>query len=485
MAAFLLLFLVFLSTLCSAQQNPQTLSEVQALTSFKLRIHDPLTALSDWDSSSPFAPCDWRGVFCVNGKVSELRLPHLQLTGPLTNQIGNLRMLRKLSLRSNSFNGTVPASLSKCTLLHSVFLQGNAFSGKLPVEIFNLTDLQVFNVAGNQLSGEIPGEVPRSLRYFDLSSNLFTGDIPRYLSDLSQLLLINLSYNRFSGEIPASIGRLQQLQYLWLAYNDLVGTLPSAIANCSSLVHLSAEGNAIRGVIPAAIAALPKLQVISLSHNNLSGSLPASLFCNVSIYPPSLRIVQLGFNGFTDIVKQESAKCFSSLQILDLQHNQIHGEFPLILTNNSALTSLDVSWNLFSGKIPSAIGNLWRLELLRMGNNSFEAGLPFEITNCSSLKVLDLEGNRMTGKIPMFLVIAMIKVDFIYSGVSIHSNNNTTVSAFKQQDALHHCTYSNGKIERTFSWSHTGKRQLQNLQSPVEHTMCDEKGKEKERRRCT
>lgn len=79
----------------------------------------------------------------------------------------------------------------------------------------------------------------------------------------------------------------------------------------------------------------------------------------------------------------------------------------------------------------------------------------------------------------------MIKVDFIYSGVSIHSNNNTTVSAFKQQDALHHCTYSNGKIERTFSWSHTGKRQLQNLQSPVEHTMCDEKGKEKERRRCT
>lgn len=77
----------------------------------------------------------------------------------------------------------------------------------------------------------------------------------------------------------------------------------------------------------------------------------------------------------------------------------------------------------------------------------------------------------------------MIKVDFIYSGVSIHSNNNTIVSAFKQQDAPHYCTYSNGKIERTFSWS--WKRQLQNLQSPVEHTMCDEKGKEKERRRCT
>ncbi|TMW82088.1 hypothetical protein EJD97_006863 [Solanum chilense] len=403
MAAYLLLFLVFLSTLCSAQRNPQTLLEVQALTSFKLSIHDPLGALTDWDSSSSFAPCDWRGVFCINGRVGELRLPHLQLSGPLTTQIGNLRMLRKLSLRSNFFNGTVPASLSKCTLLHSVFLQGNAFSGNLPPEIFNLTDLQIFEVAGNQLSGEIPGELPQSLRYFDLSSNLFSGDIPSKCSDRSQLLLINLSYNRFSGEIPASLGRLQQLQYLWLAYNNLVGTLPSAIANCSSLVHLSAEGNAIGGLIPAAIAALPKLQVISLSNNNLSGSLPASLFCNVSIYPPSLRVVQLGFNAFTNIVKQESSKCFSSLQILDLQHNQIHGEFPLILTNNSALTSLDVSWNLFTGKIPSAIGNLWRLEELRMTNNSFEGALPFEITNCSDLKVLDLEGNGMSGELPMFL----------------------------------------------------------------------------------
>ncbi|MCD7449425.1 hypothetical protein HAX54_052131 [Datura stramonium] len=152
------------------------------------------------------------------------------------------------------------------------------------------------------------------------------GDIPRNFSDLSQLLLINLSYNRFSSEIPAES---------WPA--------PAASVPLACVQRL------------AAIAALPKLQVISLSHNNLSGSLPASLFCNVSIYSPSLRIVQLGFNAFTNIVKQESSKCFSSLQILDLQHNQIHGEFPLILTNNSALTSLDVSWNLFSGKIPSVI----------------------------------------------------------------------------------------------------------------------------------
>ncbi|PHU04500.1 hypothetical protein BC332_25322 [Capsicum chinense] len=93
------------------------------------------------------------------------------------------------------------------------------------------------------------------------------------------------------------------------------------------------------------------------------------------------------------IILQESAKCFSSSQILELQHNEIHGEFPLILTNNSVLTSLDVSWNLFSGKIPSAIGNLWRLQKLRMINNSLEGDL-------RSLKTLSLGRNQFSNFIP-------------------------------------------------------------------------------------
>ncbi|PHT35898.1 hypothetical protein CQW23_23598 [Capsicum baccatum] len=113
----------------------------------------------------------------------------------------------------------------------------------------------------------------------------------------------------------------------------------------------------------------------------------------MSVNMSALWIILLGFNGFTDIIKQESAKCFRSSQILELQHNEIHGEFPLILTNNSVLTSLDVSWNLFSGKIPSAIGNLWRLQKLRMINNSLEGDL-------RSLKTLSLGRNHFSIFIP-------------------------------------------------------------------------------------
>ncbi|KAK6125626.1 hypothetical protein DH2020_040634 [Rehmannia glutinosa] len=432
-AAAAILFLVLTSAplLTWAELNADTEAEIQALTSVKMSLHDPLGVLTGWEPSTPSAPCDWRGVGCFSGRVSELRLPHLQLVGELSPQIANLRMLRKINLRSNLLNGTIPSALFRCTLLHSIFLQYNLFTGNISAEISNLTNLLVFNVADNRISGEIPKVLPQSIRYLDLSSNAFTGEIPRNISSGSQLQLINLSYNKISGEIPASLGELQSLQYLWLDYNSLVGTLPSALANCSGLVHFSAEGNAIGGVLPAAIGGLPKLQVVSLSHNNLSGSVPGSLFCNVSDYPPSIRIVQLGFNAFTEIGSPLSVTCFSVMQVFDLQKNQIPGGFPLFLTNVSSLTSVDLSGNLFSGSLPSGIGSLQQLEELKLANNSFSGLVPTDIRNCRSLRILDLEGNLFSGIIPTF-VIELINLKVLslggnnFSGPILTSFGNLT-----------------------------------------------------------
>ncbi|KAL2532430.1 putative LRR receptor-like serine/threonine-protein kinase [Abeliophyllum distichum] len=189
------------SPLWTSRAHADTQDEIQALNAFKLSLHDPLGALTGWEPSTPSAPCDWRGVSRYNGRVSELRLPRLHLSGALSPQVANLRMLRKLSLHSNSLNGTIPTSLSKCTLLNSIFLQYNSFSGTLYSVVSNLTNLLVLNVAGNYLSGEIPGDLPKNLRFIDLSSNSFSGDIPKNVSSGSQLLqLINLSYNRISEE---------------------------------------------------------------------------------------------------------------------------------------------------------------------------------------------------------------------------------------------------------------------------------------------
>ncbi|XWS24443.1 hypothetical protein CRYUN_Cryun28dG0102800 [Craigia yunnanensis] len=401
----LITFNVVVPSSYAQQHSAVTLAEIRALTSFKRNVfNDPLGALDGWDATTPSAPCDWRGIVCYNNRVRELCLPRLQLGGRLSDQLSNLRELRKLSLHSNYFNGSIPDALSQCALLRAVYLQSNSISGNLPPSIFNLTNLQVFNVAHNYLSGEIAADIPWSLRYLDLSSNDFSGELPSYFSAPSQLQLINFSYNRFSGEVPASIGNLQELEHLCLDSNQLYGTLPSAIANCSSLVHLSAEDNKLQGLVPASIGAVPNLQVLALSHNGLSGAVPESIFCKSSEdATASLRIVQLRFNEFTEVVKpQNNGSCFGVLEVLDLHENRIRGVFPSWLTSLTTLRVLDISGNFFTGLLPVEIGNLFNLEDLRVANNSLTGLVPSQLLQCGSLKVVDFEGNRLSGQMPLF-----------------------------------------------------------------------------------
>ncbi|XP_021743828.1 probable LRR receptor-like serine/threonine-protein kinase At4g36180 [Chenopodium quinoa] len=377
-----------------------TVTEVDSLLAFKRNLNDPLGVLDGWDASTPLAPCDWRGVGCYFSRVDQLRLPRLQLTGVLSPELGKLRQLRRLSLHSNHFHGSIPRSFTELSLIRALYLHNNSLSGDVPPGILSLSNLQIVNLAGNDLSGRISGGISPSLRVLDLSYNNFSGLVPANFSESLQLTLINLSSNRFSGEIPASIGALKRLQYLWLDSNLLVGTLPSAILNCTSLVHISAEDNFISGNIPATIGAMPELEVLSLTSNKLSGVVPASVFCNVS-NPRSLRFVFLGFNALTGIAKPPNGCTFrSGLEVLDLHGNRIVGEFPDWVADIPTLRVLDLSGNLFTGSLFANFGNLMNLEEFRVANNSLKGQVPKEIGQCSMLRVLDLEGNQISGKIP-------------------------------------------------------------------------------------
>ncbi|KAE8684453.1 putative LRR receptor-like serine/threonine-protein kinase [Hibiscus syriacus] len=336
------------------QHNAVTLTEIRALTSFKRSVfRDPLGALDGWDESTPSAPCDWRGIVCYNNRVRELRLPRLQLGGQVSNQLSNLRELRKLSLHSNNFNGSIPDALSQCALLRAVYLHNNSFSGNLPPSIFNLTNLQVLNVAHNYLSGKIAAGIQYSLRYLDLSSNDLSGNFRR------------ISRHSLSSSLSTS--------------------------------HTT-------GLLPGSIGAAPNLQVLALSRNRLSGAIPESIFCKSSgNVTTSLRILQLGFNEFTEVVKpQSNGSCVAALEVLNLHVNQIHGVFPSWLTSLTTLRILDISGNFFTGSLPVEIGNLFNLEDLIVANNSLTGSVPSQLLQCGSLKIVDFEGNRLSGEIPVF-----------------------------------------------------------------------------------
>ncbi|KAI3777470.1 hypothetical protein L1987_47270 [Smallanthus sonchifolius] len=393
-------FLALIATVlfCASISATAATAEIQALISFKENVHDPLGALDGWNTSTPSAPCDWRGVSCSDGRVRELRLPRLALSGRLTSRISELSQLRRLTLHANKFHGSIPSALSQCSLLRVVYLQYNYFTGVLPPAFGNLTNLLVLNVAHNLLSGEISGNLPPTIRYFDVSSNALSGNIPWNLSAASQIQLINLSFNSLSGQIPPIIGTFQNLQYLFLDSNELYGTLPSAIANCSSLIHFTADDNQLQGLIPASIGNLPYLQTISLSGNALSGSIPPTLLSSID---SSIRIINLGFNALTSLLQTLNSTTFSrSVEVLDLHENHINQTFPIWLTNLHTLTDLDLSGNSFSGILPAEIGNLLSLEELKIANNSVTGEVPIEIGKCRLLNVLDLEGNRFAGPIP-------------------------------------------------------------------------------------
>lgn len=57
--------------------------DISALLAIKAVLVDPQSSLTNWTTSTPNAPCDWRGVWCTNGRVSELRLQAAGLQGPL------------------------------------------------------------------------------------------------------------------------------------------------------------------------------------------------------------------------------------------------------------------------------------------------------------------------------------------------------------------------------------------------------------------
>uniref|UniRef100_A0A7N0VLS4 non-specific serine/threonine protein kinase n=1 Tax=Kalanchoe fedtschenkoi TaxID=63787 RepID=A0A7N0VLS4_KALFE len=84
------------------------------------------------------------------------------------------------------------------------------------------------------------------------------------------------------------------------------------------------------------------------------------------------------------------------LRVLHLSSSSLHGEVPKEID----LNSLSISYNNFSGQIPSDLGEAVQLEYLDMAGNSFEGSIPASLGRLRSLVYLDLSSNNLSGPIP-------------------------------------------------------------------------------------
>ncbi|WMV23100.1 hypothetical protein MTR67_016485 [Solanum verrucosum] len=192
-------FLFFIFSIFSIVFPLVRSDDAEALLALKSTI-DPSNFL-DWKKGTDF--CQWQGVKeCMKGRVTKLVVENLNLSGLLDqNALNQLDQLRVLSFKENSISGQIP-NLAGLSNLKSLFLNNNNFSGEFPATITLLHRIKVVVLAGNKLSGDIPPALTNLSRLYVLylEDNHFTGEIP-LLNQLS-LRFFNVSNNQLSGEIP-------------------------------------------------------------------------------------------------------------------------------------------------------------------------------------------------------------------------------------------------------------------------------------------
>ncbi|KAG8645502.1 hypothetical protein MANES_10G068600v8 [Manihot esculenta] len=140
----------------------------------------------------------------MGGRVTKLVLEYLNLSGTLDGKtLNQLNQLRVLSFKGNSISGSIP-NLSGLVNLKSLYLNSNNFSGDFPDSVINLHRLKVIVLAENQISGPIPRSLLKLTRLYVLylQDNSLVGAIPPF--NQTSLRFFNVSNNKLSGQIPVT-----------------------------------------------------------------------------------------------------------------------------------------------------------------------------------------------------------------------------------------------------------------------------------------
>lgn len=270
-------------------------------------------------------------------------------------------------------------------------LSRNKLAGTLP-DVSKLSSLRVLRLAYNKLNGTLRENIGQlsNLEIIDVSSNSFTGVVSQiHLHNLSKLNLLDLSFNSLTLNLNTSWVPTKHLAIIRLSSCKLsTPQFPSWLQNHLNLFHLD------------------------ISSTGISDTIPDWFY--------SLRYLNHSFDNIRSILQDFPIKSEEASPTIDLSFNQLHGSIPLsfsnaselILSNNLfsansehflcskektySIALLDISNNMFSGKIPNCWNNWERLEILNLEKNNFSGTIPDSLGSLDRLQVLSLKHNNLT-----------------------------------------------------------------------------------------
>ncbi|KAK4284029.1 hypothetical protein QN277_000916 [Acacia crassicarpa] len=119
--------------------------------------------------------------------------------------------------------------------------------------------------------------------------------------------------------------------------------------------------------------------------------------CDESMSVSTINLTRLGMQGTLHNLNFSS---FTKIRVLDISYNEFSGTIPSQLGKLSSILSLRMYDNFLSGFIPPEIGELTNLNELELGVNNLTGQIPKEIGKLRNLEFLSIFLNHLSGLIP-------------------------------------------------------------------------------------
>ena len=221
-------------------------------------------------------------------------LKHLDLENNLVYSVddeldwlGKMTRLETLNIAQTPFeyNG-IPPSIGRLTNLVHLDISYTLFFGPLRPEVFeNLNQLQYLYMGGNSYNSSIPSTVSEmeNLLYLYVEYSDIEGDLSFLKTGMSKIFEFWADRNpKLTGAIPSEIGELITLESLSLSNCGLTGPIPEEMGNLYRMQQMWLFGNQLEGEIPASIGNLTRMYRLEMENNKLEGDMPPEI-CDLAV----------------------------------------------------------------------------------------------------------------------------------------------------------------------------------------------------------